>query len=100
MVKSKNLELKYALTWIITSLVFILISVFPKIITSIASMMHIIEPVNALFLLVIFFLMIIIFTLTVVLSKSIDKLNTLAQELGLIKFTIEKNSKENRGEGN
>lgn len=100
MVRNKNLELKHALIWLFTSLTFILLSIFPIIITKIALLLHIVEPANSLFLLVLFFLLIIIFTLTVTLSKSVNKINTLVQEIGLIKLSIEKLYNKNRGEQN
>jgi len=97
MVRNKNLELKHALMWLFTSFTFILLSIFPIIVTKIAVLLHIVEPANSLFLLVLFFLLIIIFTLTVTLSKSVNKINTLVQEIGLMKLSIDKLYNKNRG---
>lgn len=100
MIKKKKLELKYALTWIVTSLLFIILSLFPGILYFISSLLHIKEPVNALFLLIIFFLLIIIFTLTIALSKSSNRVAALTQEVGLLKLDHDKLKDRIRGDSN
>ena len=61
MVRTKKLELKYALTWILTSFSFVLLSLFPEILFFIAALMHVELPVNALYLCVIFLLLMIVY---------------------------------------
>lgn len=90
MVRVKRLELRYALTWILTSFSFIILSVFPRVLKFISSVLHIKEPVNTVFLLIIFFLIIIIFTLTLALSRNANRVKTLIQEVGIIKLELEK----------
>ena len=94
MVKNKKLELRYTLTWILTSFCFIILSLFPDILRAISDLLHIIEPVNTLFLLIIFFLLVISFTITLVVSKNANRVKTLTQELALIKSELEKLKKE------
>lgn len=89
MVRDKKLELKYALTWILTSFSFIILSIFPEIVRFIAYILHIKEPVNALFLSIIFFLLVIVFTLTISLSRNANRVKTLTQEIGILKLEIE-----------
>jgi len=93
MVRTKKLELKYALTWILTSLSFVLLSIFPEILFFIARLMHVELPVNALYLCVIFLLLMIVFTLTVAVSRQALRIKTLVQEIGLLKETIERMKK-------
>lgn len=93
MVRTKKLELKYALTWILTSLSFVLLSFFPEILYFIAAVMHIELPVNALYLCVIFLLLMIVFTLTVAVSRQALRIKTLVQEIGLLKETLERMKK-------
>lgn len=100
MIRKKKLELKYALTWIVTSLLFIILSFFPRILYFISALLQIKEPVNALFLLIIFFLLIIIFTLTIALSKSSNRIATLTQEMGLLKLDHDKLKNKIRGDSN
>ncbi len=94
MVRVKRLELKYALTWILTSFSLILLSVFPQLLKFISNILHIKEPVNALFLSIIFFLLLIVFTLTMSLSRNANRVKTLTQEIGILKASIEKLEKE------
>ena len=93
MVRTKKLELKYALTWILTSLSFVLLSIFPEILYFIAAVMDIELPVNALYLCVIFLLLMIVFTLTVAVSRQALRIKTLVQEIGLLKETLERMKK-------
>jgi len=93
MINKRKLQLKYALTWILTSFVFILISIFPSLLFNLSKILHIFNPVNALFLIIIFFLMIIVFTLSVAISKSSLKVKDLTQEVGILKNYIENKDK-------
>lgn len=94
MVRTKKLALKYALTWILTSFSFVLLSIFPEILYFVADLMHIELPVNALYLCVIFLLLLIVFTLSVAVSRQALRIKTLVQEIGLIKETLEQMKKQ------
>ena len=94
MINKEKLELKYALTWLFSSLGLIIIAVFPQILDWVSVILHILSPVNALFLIVIFFLLVLIFTLTVAISKSKKQIIAISQEVGILKEKIE------RGENN
>jgi hypothetical protein len=93
MVRLRKLELKYTLLWLFTSLSFIVMAVFPGIIVWIADLLHIKEPVNALFLITLFFLILIIFSLTVAIAVKSRSITTLTQEIGIIKLPISEISK-------
>ena len=97
MVINKKLDLKYTLTWIFASVIFIILSLFPKLLKYISQILHIVEPVNALFLMVLFFVILIIFTMTLALSNMANKVSSLTQEIGIIKFEREK---ERQGDKN
>ena len=88
MVRTKRLELKYALTWLLTSASFVFLSVFPEIMFFVARLLHIETPVNALFLIVIFLLLLMIFALTVAVSRQALRIKNLIQEIGLLKEEI------------
>ncbi len=91
MVNKRKLQLKYTLTWILTSFIFLLIAVFPSILSSVSNMLHIVEPVNALFTILIFFLLLIIFSLTKAISNYSNKVKDLTQEVGILKNYLENN---------
>ncbi|WP_032122316.1 DUF2304 domain-containing protein [Clostridium amazonitimonense] len=94
MIMSYKLQLRYSLVWVLASLTFILFSIFPKILTNISKLLHIEEPVNTIFLLVIFFLLVINFTLTLTISKKSSTIKDLVQEVGILKLRFEELSKE------
>lgn len=89
MVRNYKLDLRYSLTWIVSAILFILLAIFPGMIKGIARMLGIKEPVNALFLVVIFFLLLITLTLTIALSKKSNSIKNLVQEVGILKLKVE-----------
>lgn len=89
MVLNYKLDLKYSITWIFSSIIFILITIFPNLLSSLSKLLFIREPVNALFLIVIFFLLVIAFSLTLALSKKSNNIKSLVQELGILKLQVE-----------
>ena len=90
MVRLRKLELKYTLLWLFTSVCFIVMAVFPWIIKQIAEILSIKEPVNALFLITLFFLILIIFSLTVAIATKSRSITALTQEMGIMKLQIDK----------
>lgn len=89
MVRVKKLELKYALTWILTSFSFVILTVFPEVLYFIAGLLHIELPVNALYLCILFLLLLIVFSLSVAVSRQALRIKTLIQEIGLIKEMLQ-----------
>jgi hypothetical protein len=90
MVRKRRVELKYTLAWLFAGFFLLTSAVFPGLLGLISGLLNIVEPVNTLFLLVIFFLMLILFTLTIALSRSSSRVKTLTQEIGIIKLELEK----------
>jgi hypothetical protein len=88
MIKKYNLELKYALLWIVLSIVTILLSIIPKISTFVSEWLGIETPVNTVFLIGIFIILMILFSLTVALSSSHNKIKGISQELGIYKSEL------------
>ncbi len=89
MVRNKKLELRYILIWLLTAVGLLVITILPGAIHMLSAMLHIVEPVNTLFLAIIFFLIMIIFSLTKEVSRHFVKIGTLVQEIGLLKLEIE-----------
>lgn len=89
MILDYKLNLKYSLTWISSSIVLILLSLFPSILSTISKILHIKEMVNALYLVTLFFLLVITFSLSLALSKKSEAIKDLVQEVGFLKLQIE-----------
>lgn len=90
MVKKNKLQLSYSILWLVTGISFIILSAFPTLLNKISSILQIETPVNALFLIIIFFLILIIFTLTVVISKLKIQITNISQALGLFEEEFHK----------
>lgn len=97
MVRNKKIELNYTLIWLLTAVSFIVISLFPALLKIISRLLNIIEPVNTLFLSIIFFMLLIIFSLTVAVSKSAGMIKALTQEIGILKLIVMQ-SRDGRGD--
>ena len=77
--------------WIASSVVFILLAIFPVIPKFFAKLIGIYEPTNAVFLILILFVLCINFSLTIALSKQATKVKNISQALAL----MENKSREN-----
>ena len=87
-IRTKKLELKYALIWILTSLSFIIMSVFPETVFIVAKVLEVEVASNALFLCIIFLLLLMVFALTVAVSRQAGRTKRLVQEMGILKAEI------------
>jgi hypothetical protein len=94
MIKNKKIELKYTLTWLLTAAAFIVLSIFPETLVLLSQLLNIKEPVNTLFLSIIFFMLLIIFTLTLALSRNASRVKTITQEIGIIKMELSRLEKD------
>lgn len=90
MLRNRKIELKYTLTWIFAGLCLIVVAVFPGLLRLISNLLNIVEPVNTLFLFIIFFLLLILFTLTIAISRNAIRVKTLTQEIGMLKMELDK----------
>lgn len=100
MITNYKMDLRHSLVWVLSSLVFILMSIFPNILTSISRVLHIEEPVNTIFLLVIFFLLLVTFTLTLTISKRSNSIKNLVQEVAILKLKVDELSKNQEKDNN
>ena len=90
MLRNKKIELKYILAWFLAGICLLAAAVFPGLLKLLSNLLNIVEPVNTLFVFIIFFMLLIIFTLTIALSRNANRVKTLAQEIGIIKMELER----------
>jgi hypothetical protein len=98
MLRNKKIELKYTLAWLLAGVSLLLAAVFPQLLRLLSNLLHIVEPVNTLFVFIIFFLLLILFTLTIALSRNANRVKTLTQEIGIIKMELDKLQKRKESE--
>ncbi len=88
LVRRKYLRERYALIWIVTGGLFLLLSVREEILRDIARVLGFSLPVNALFFFGILFLILIVLGLSVVTSRLAEKNRALTQEVVLLKKRV------------
>ena len=94
MLRNKKIELKYSLAWLLAGVSLLITAVFPRLLRLLSDLLNIIEPVNTLFLFIIFFMLLIIFTLTIAISRNANRVKTLTQETGILKMELEQLRKQ------
>lgn len=90
MIKNKQLELRYALSWFALGVGILILDCFPDLITELANMMGIGTPINMLFFFGFCFSLMVIFVLTVVVSKFTVKVKRLTQEIAMFEEEMKK----------
>ncbi len=88
LVRRKYLRERYALIWIVTGGLFLLLSVKEGILHEISDILGFSLPVNALFFFGILFLILIVLGLSVVTSRLAEKNKVLTQEVVLLKKRV------------
>ena len=83
MIRSKSLELKYALSWLFVLAAVAVFAAFPRTMIVMAHFLGIDAPVNMIFFLGFCFSLVIIYTLTVSLSRMATKMRKLTQIIAL-----------------
>lgn len=95
LVRKNKLQERYSLLWILLSIILFILSISPVFINTIAKWLDIKNPPSLLFLFGLVYLIIYNLHITTVISKQSEKITRLAQEIALLKQSVEKS---NRGE--
>lgn len=98
MIKKRNLELKYALSWLAALFFVFIFDCFPRLLNKLSSILGIWAPVNMIFFLGFCFSLVIIFILTVTLSRMSERVRRLSQAVALNEEKIEQLMKEQEKE--
>ena len=98
-VRKKSLDLKYTLSWLLLTVILLVLSLFPSLLDVFARWLGIYDPVNMIFFAGFVFTLIIIYTLTAAVSKQSAQIRKMAQEIALLK-DLESKKKEAPGEKN
>lgn len=86
--KKRALSLKYTLLWIFSGFVMGVLIIFPSILEFIIEIIGIELPVNGLFAFGLFAILIILMSITSIVSKQSNRINTLVQEQALLEKRI------------
>lgn len=84
MIRKNKLNLKYALIWLLTAFVLIIITAFPGIVNLIANALGIYSVVNSVFVFEGLFVLLIILSLTSIVSLQTNRIRNLTQEQAML----------------
>lgn len=89
-IKKQKLRTEYAVVWVLFSIALIIMSLFPQLPGIIAKALGISTVINAIFLLIIFFLCCLVYFLYTKVSMLEEKQKNLIHELALFEDDIKK----------
>ena len=85
LVRKQKISFKYSLLWIISSIIILVISLFPSLFNSITNLIGFQLSSNFVIAIFIFFLLIITRQLTKIVSEQNKKITKLIQEVSILK---------------
>lgn len=91
MIRKRQLELKYAISWLLLPIILFLIIIIPGCLEKLASLLGIYNVVNMVFFLGFVVSIIVIFTLTIALSRQGNRIRKLTQMVALDKYEEQNN---------
>ncbi len=97
LLKHKKLYLKYALLWMLTGLVMLLLALFPGILGSVFELLRIQVYSNGIFAILLFFFLVILMSLTSIVSVQNSKIRRLVQESAILEKRVRELENEIKG---
>lgn len=94
LVRKRNLELKYALTWLFLGIGMLIAVLIPGLMDSISVALGIYNPMNMVFFLGFLFSVIVIFSLTMSVSRNSNRVRKMAQKIALNEYRSNKISQK------
>jgi hypothetical protein len=84
LIRSRRLQERYALLWLLTGLVIFVLAIWRSLLSSAADLVGIAYPPSALFVLASFFIMLVLLHYSTVISKLSEQNTRLAQRLAIL----------------
>jgi hypothetical protein len=88
LIRSRRLQERYALLWLLTGLVILVLAVWRGLLSRLADLVGIAYPPSALFILASFFVLVVLLHYSTVISKLSDQNRILAQRLALLEHQL------------
>ena len=88
LLRKRRLNLKYTLLWLFSGVLMLLLALFPQLLGSLASLVGIYDPTNALFAILCFCIIMILMSLTAIVSKQNERIKHLTQSVALLENQI------------
>lgn len=90
-IRFSKMQIEYALFWIVLSILFIVLAVFPSIAFWLTELLGVMSTANLIFLVIIGILLLKVFMMTIEISVLENRIRDLVQQLGI----DEKNNRDN-----
>jgi hypothetical protein len=91
-IRKSQLNIDDSVFWIGFSVMLLIMSIFPQIVTFFTHLLGIASPVNFVFLFVIFLILIKLFKLAIDISITKHRLNHLIQRIAIINHDVDENT--------
>jgi len=96
LIRRKKIREQYSLLWLFFSIVFVVLSVWREGLDAFAKLVGINYAPSALFLILVLAIFLILIQFSVIISKLTEENKKLSQEIGLIKFKLEKQNNNSK----
>jgi hypothetical protein len=90
LIRSRRLQERYALLWLLTGIVIFVLAVWRGLLGRLSDLVGIAYPPSALFVLAAFFVLVVLLHYSTVISKLSDQNRILAQRLALLERRLER----------
>ena len=100
-IRKKGLDLYRSLLWLFMAVLFLVLSLFPGIVTFFSRLMGIATASNAIFLIIIFFLLVVSLSMSATLSRHHTRIKRLVQSVALLErrvYMLEEEKKATQSE--
>lgn len=97
LVRRRHLREEYALLWLLTGVVLLLLSISRPLLDTLARLTGIFYPPSALFLVALLFVLAVLLHFSIVLTRLTQQNRELAQQLALLRHALEQKNSVDEG---
>jgi len=98
-IRRNRLKERYAILWLGAGAVLVVLSVWGALLVEVTRGLGFDVPLNALSLVILFFLIVIVFHFSIAISMESERTKRLAQEVALLKERLQRVAPDDRPEG-
>ena len=98
-IRRNRLKERYAILWLGAGAVLVVLSVWGTLLVEVTRRLGFDVPLNALSLVILFFLIVIVFHFSIAISMESERTKRLAQEVALLKERLQRVAPDDRPEG-
>lgn len=99
LLKHKKLTVRYAIIWLVSAAVLLVLALFPYIVLVLTDLLGMAQPANLMFILVIGFMLLLLLSLSSIVSGFAEKIKRMAQKQALLEQRVRQLEERLRAEG-